>query len=257
MRNIADNSPVSSLRFTASQKTAIYTQAEMYALIQYSDPSELEGLKIFSDNRTWRISTPADGLVNNAPTPTRLIPVFWKAFSTLQPGLAIDAQTESSWKLLKDQNQTGFATLDPSNIVVPAFSGQTYIYFAAKMNSGTASAFYTTPLTVSNYVNVSRSGAPSPENGFGTFSQMYRPGQEPPLQIPLILGQPSTVTLDIYDRHGSKIKNLFSGPLPAGTSIISWDGLAEDGTVVPSGLYLLTPKIGDKKYKAKKLAVIR
>lgn len=46
------------------------------------------------------------------------------------------------------------------------------------------------------------------------------------------------VRLSIYDPAGRRVRNLFSGVLPAGPQAQRWDGRDEDGRTLPAGVYL-------------------
>lgn len=43
--------------------------------------------------------------------------------------------------------------------------------------------------------------------------------------------------LDLFDVQGRRIRRLFDGPLPAGETILAWDGRDERGRPVPAGIY--------------------
>ncbi|MGH7726179.1 MAG: FlgD immunoglobulin-like domain containing protein [Candidatus Eiseniibacteriota bacterium] len=47
----------------------------------------------------------------------------------------------------------------------------------------------------------------------------------------------STVALEIYDVRGARVRSLLAGAMPAGPHAVDWDGLGEDGSRVPPGLY--------------------
>jgi hypothetical protein len=76
------------------------------------------------------------------------------------------------------------------------------------------------------------------------------------------LGSPSRVELEIYDLRGLRVRRIlpnadFPGELPVGRygraasesnegcdRAFSWDGMADDGRVVPAGVYLLRFRAG-------------
>ncbi len=61
-------------------------------------------------------------------------------------------------------------------------------------------------------------------------------------------------TVNIYTIHGELVRNVEVGP--SATSA-SWDGKNQDGTVVASGIYLVSATANDGKKYVKKLAVIK
>ncbi|MBD3222612.1 T9SS C-terminal target domain-containing protein, partial [bacterium] len=44
--------------------------------------------------------------------------------------------------------------------------------------------------------------------------------------------------LDLFDVEGRRVRTLLDGFVPAGWSSVRWDGRADDGAAVPSGVYL-------------------
>jgi hypothetical protein len=63
------------------------------------------------------------------------------------------------------------------------------------------------------------------------FNQATRVGFELPSR--------ASVTLDVYNMLGQRVKTLLSGELPAGPHSVEWDGSAADGQPLASGVYLL------------------
>ena len=53
------------------------------------------------------------------------------------------------------------------------------------------------------------------------------------------------VTLSIYNLLGQKVKTLVNEKQAAGSYVAKWDGKDENGTVVPSGVYLYVLKAGN------------
>jgi hypothetical protein len=56
-------------------------------------------------------------------------------------------------------------------------------------------------------------------------------------QIGFTLSQPASVRLAIYDVLGRSVRRLQSAVLPAGEQSVTWDGLADHGERVGSGVY--------------------
>jgi hyaluronoglucosaminidase len=76
---------------------------------------------------------------------------------------------------------------------------------------------------------------------FKPFDGRFYPLRNRQMYIPFSLTEPCHVLIDIYDRHGKKVKNLLDYDLPAADfdELISWDGKNSDGFLVPSGTYML------------------
>jgi hypothetical protein len=52
------------------------------------------------------------------------------------------------------------------------------------------------------------------------------------------LPEASQVILAIYNLQGAAIKTIIQAPQPAGVHSISWDGIDQQGKIVPAGIYL-------------------
>ena len=59
------------------------------------------------------------------------------------------------------------------------------------------------------------------------------------------LSQPSSVTLEIYNIMGQKVRTLISEKRPAGSFTLHWDGKDEAGQLLGSGLYCYCLRTGD------------
>ncbi len=58
-------------------------------------------------------------------------------------------------------------------------------------------------------------------------------------QIHLALPQPTELDLSVYDGSGRLVRNLHNGWLPAGQSLLRWDGRDRRGQTAPNGVYFL------------------
>lgn len=70
-------------------------------------------------------------------------------------------------------------------------------------------------------------------------------------KIDFALDKPADIELSIYNSRGQKVKTLFSGWQPAGSSSLSWDATDADGAAISSGVYvcLLQSTVGEKTIK--------
>jgi hypothetical protein len=65
-------------------------------------------------------------------------------------------------------------------------------------------------------------------------------------RIPFALPRASTVTLEIYDILGRKVRTLLDRrPMTAGSHTVQWDGTSGDDKPVASGIYLLRIRTDD------------
>jgi flagellar hook assembly protein FlgD len=54
----------------------------------------------------------------------------------------------------------------------------------------------------------------------------------------------ASVDLSVYDASGRRVATLMHSELPAGRSVVTWDGREKSGRTAPAGLYfahLVTP----------------
>jgi hypothetical protein len=65
------------------------------------------------------------------------------------------------------------------------------------------------------------------------------------LKIDLVISQSGPVTVRILDSLGIDVKNLYSGPLTAGTYAFTWDGKLDNGNTAPPGKYQIESRGGD------------
>jgi len=61
------------------------------------------------------------------------------------------------------------------------------------------------------------------------------------------------VDLAVYDARGRRLRTLAEGKHPAGLLEVDWRGLDQRGRELPSGLYLIRLRAGDRNSCAKAL----
>ncbi len=64
--------------------------------------------------------------------------------------------------------------------------------------------------------------------------------------LDLDLASPATVHLRIYDSAGRLVAIPFSGPLPAGSSVLPWDGSNPRGSALARGIYFYRLEVDDR-----------
>lgn len=76
-------------------------------------------------------------------------------------------------------------------------------------------------------------------------------------RIDLTLPSEQSVSLDIYDVTGRRVRSLLeSEPLPPGTRSVVWDGTGQHGREVASGVYLARLR-GEDAAATAKILVLR
>ncbi len=68
----------------------------------------------------------------------------------------------------------------------------------------------------------------------------------PGAEIRLTQPTSASVTLDIFDMRGRRVRNIVSDPLGEGTHILVWDGKNSNGASVASGVYFVRALVGNK-----------
>jgi len=84
-------------------------------------------------------------------------------------------------------------------------------------------------------VNVNDINAPS----HFALSQNYPNPFNPKTRIQFSIPEAASVSLDVYDMNGHKVKTLFSGRKSPGTYEVAWDAKDRNGNQVATGLYLI------------------
>src|SRR5687768_13752417 len=62
-------------------------------------------------------------------------------------------------------------------------------------------------------------------------------GENSPQLLAQLEGSASTVTVDVFDESGKKVRTIELGARSAGDVAVEWDGLSDDGTPLASGKY--------------------
>jgi hypothetical protein len=77
-----------------------------------------------------------------------------------------------------------------------------------------------------------------------------------PLEVAWAMPHASDVTLEVLDLQGRRVATLVHGMEPAGAHESSWDGHADDGTLVPPAMYVLRLRAGGA-LRARRLVLVR
>ncbi len=88
-----------------------------------------------------------------------------------------------------------------------------------------------------------------PQN-FSLF-QNYPNPFNPITTISFRIDKPQKINLSVYSINGALIKQLINDYVPAGAHNIVWNGLGQNGTIVPSGLYIYKISSSQKSIQKK------
>ena len=89
-----------------------------------------------------------------------------------------------------------------------------------------------------------------------SLSQNYPNPFNPSTNIAFDLPQNSYVRLSVFNILGQRIRTVASGDYPAGSHLLRWDGRADNGAEVSSGVYFYLLEAGDYR-SAKKMLMVR
>ncbi|MDE2290558.1 MAG: hypothetical protein KGL53_00640 [Elusimicrobia bacterium] len=78
-----------------------------------------------------------------------------------------------------------------------------------------------------------------PPGSVGIVDNLFRPLHGGKASITVTIYDPGDVTLRLYTVSGRLVKTLYSGPMSAGSTTLTWDGRTGEGNLVASGVYLL------------------
>jgi len=77
------------------------------------------------------------------------------------------------------------------------------------------------------------------------------------VNVPLVVGSVhEPVEAGVFDVAGRRIRTIQSGPLPMGTHVLAWDGMADDGSHASSGVYFIRVRLGNAE-STQKLVLAR
>ncbi|MBN1895344.1 hypothetical protein JW906_12655, partial [bacterium] len=105
------------------------------------------------------------------------------------------------------------------------------------------------PKTVTAHFRESASSAGASKNNrpqrfdlLQNFPNPFNPSTEIPVQIP----EKGHVALEVWNAGGRKVRTVFSGERQPGFYREVWRGEDDEGNPVPSGVYLILLKTGDR-----------
>jgi hypothetical protein len=144
--------------------------------------------------------------------------------------------------------------------VRPASAGpytMDYFAFGSAQTVAVAGGYQLTGGAGPSAVQFSSGGSYALQSGFwalpGSGGTVAAPAPSAPLRTALLGSVPNPfatqtnlafeldaarpVSLGVFDLHGARVRTLLQETLPAGRHRLSWDGHADNGSVVPAGIY--------------------
>lgn len=88
------------------------------------------------------------------------------------------------------------------------------------------------------------------------LEQNYPNPFNPTTLIAFSVNQASDVSLDVFNVLGQRVRKLFSGDIPAGDYTVEWDGSADNGKQVASGIYFYKLAASDQQ-EIRKMVLVR
>ena len=67
------------------------------------------------------------------------------------------------------------------------------------------------------------------------------------VRLTLALPRAAPARVRVYNAAGRAVRLLYDGSLPAGPSVLVWDGRGDDGSVVPTGVYWVAADVGGSR----------
>jgi len=115
-----------------------------------------------------------------------------------------------------------------------------------------------TVTVVTHLQNMAPSGVPVDEStpARGGLQVLSRIPFSSDLRLSLALRRTGPVALDVFDPSGRRVRTLRRGTMPAGPSLVSWDGRLEGGRLAPSGIYFIQLRTEDGALR-KRVVLVR
>jgi len=110
VRNVSDNSIVSTVTWTNIPSTTTYKESSQYIEIQYNDNYYSWAIRVYTNNTNWGGSagTNRGGLIHTATNTIRL-PLLWRVYDKKQTG-GVQCSTTTGWAYIKDKNDSDWST---------------------------------------------------------------------------------------------------------------------------------------------------
>lgn len=114
----------------------------------------------------------------------------------------------------------------------PTISGQYFLYAYQKTGASVNGGLRYYPTAV-----VGAPAGPAPGTRVALSAPWPSPARGESVRLRCDLAQAARADLDILDVRGRTVKKVHGGTLPAGPTVLTWDGRTEDGRAATPGLY--------------------
>lgn len=116
------------------------------------------------------------------------------------------------------------------------------VYFGIKTGIWTQGTFYYFEVAVDNVSLIPEGGSSVQESSNSPYRFYLYPNFPNPFNpyttIQFALAETSEMAVSIFDVHGRLVRTLTQGIMAAGIHLIKWNGLDDQGNILPSGVYL-------------------
>jgi hypothetical protein len=114
----------------------------------------------------------------------------------------------------------------------PTITGQYFLYVYQKTAASVLGQLRYFPTSL-----VGAPQGPPPGTRVALAAPWPSPARRQTVRFRADLAEAARADLDIVDVRGRSVKKAYGGILPAGASVLSWDGRAETGLPAPAGIY--------------------
>ncbi len=151
-----------------------------------------------------------------------------------------DAEMFSTFVEAHNTSDTQFYTFVDEEI----YASGTYYYWLENVDMTGNTQFHGPVIATVTYGDPNTPPEiPAVENG---IQKIFPNPFNPTANIMYTLVEDAAVSVNVYNLRGQLISNVFSGTKQAGTHTVAWNGVADSGTELSSGIYTVTVKIGNK-----------
>jgi len=143
VRNVSDNSIVSTVTWTNIPSTTTYKEASQYIEVQYNDNYYSWAIRVYTDNDNWGGSWDISqgggggGLIHNSTNTIRL-PLLWRVYDEVQAG-GVPCSDATNWAYVKDDNDSDWGTAKTTYANI-CYGGADYTNLADYPSSGRSDA---------------------------------------------------------------------------------------------------------------------
>jgi hypothetical protein len=146
----------------------------------------------------------------------------------------------------------------------PGDSGKIYFFVAANAANGDGLSIGSTDYVFTDVDSTTGGGAvdvplhPSPLALRNALDAPYPNPMWHCTDLSFTIARPGRVSLAVFDANGRRVRTVLDGFLPAGSHGAAWSGQADDGHMLPNGVYFLRLRApGDSRNITRKVTLAR